>query len=73
MSTHPGVENYGWTVPVGDQRSHYVLAARLVGRSGWLGKTACGEESGGNTPLRMAPVKRACPICTTKVGIKVGG
>lgn len=73
MNTHPNVMNYGWTVPVGGQESHYVMAARLVGRAGWLGRTACGHKAGGHVPLQAVPGKKVCTACSAKAGGSVGG
>lgn len=68
MSVSTSIMNYGWTVPVGTQQSHYVLSARLIGKAGWLGKTACGEKAGGHVPLQAAPIRKACESCLAKVG-----
>lgn len=69
-TTHKEFPDYGWTVPVGADDSHYVLGARLVGRAGWLGTTSCNLRSGGNLRLQSTPPRgRACPVCRAKAGI----
>ena len=69
-TTHSAFPDYGWTTPSGNDESHYVQNARLIGRAGWLGWTICSVKSGGNVPLLSAPPTRACKVCASKTGLE---
>ena len=64
--THREFPDYGWSVPVGADVAHYIQGAKLVGRAGWLGRSACNVRTGGNVPLTSSPRGRVCEFCANK-------